>query len=140
MPLMETCTDHVKGEDFFTMTAAETWSIAMVKRLKAKYPEDVEIRHTNPDGSMIARMPFAWMRVVPKKKDTLTDEERQARREWGRQARMSQLGAQPPATAPNSDEQPPPHAGDTPSMKKAPCISAGQAGCKRPTQNPQGTR
>ena len=67
MPLLETCTDHVRGEAFFTITAAETWSIAMVKRLKAKYPEEVEIRITNPDGSMVARLPFAWMRIVPKK-------------------------------------------------------------------------
>ena len=52
MPLLETCTDHVRGEAFFTITAAETWSIAMVKRLKAKYPEEVEIRITNPDGSI----------------------------------------------------------------------------------------
>lgn len=67
MALRETSTDHVKGEDFFTITAAETWSIAMVKRLKAKYPGEVEIRCTNPDGSMVARLPFAWMRIVPKK-------------------------------------------------------------------------
>lgn len=44
MALLETCTDHVKGENYFTITAAETWSIAMVKRLKAKYPEEVDIR------------------------------------------------------------------------------------------------
>ena len=68
MPLLETCTDHVRGEGFFTITAAETWSIAMVKRLKAKYPEEVEIRITNPDGSVVARFPFAWMRIVPKRK------------------------------------------------------------------------
>lgn len=66
--LNETCYDHVKGEKFFTMTAAETWSIAMVKRLKDKHPDSVDIRHTNPDGSMVVRMPFDWMRVVPKKK------------------------------------------------------------------------
>lgn len=76
--LNETSYDHIKGEKFFTMTAAETWSIAMVKRLKAKYPDSVEIRHTNPDGSMVVRMPFEWMRVVPKKQVNLTDEQRQA--------------------------------------------------------------
>ena len=102
--LNETCTDHVKGEDFFTMTAAETWSIAMVKRLQASRPDEVEIRHTNPDGSMVVRMPFDWMRIVPKRADTLTDEEREARREWGRRSRMSQLGAQSQATASISAE------------------------------------
>ena len=111
MPLMETCPDHLRGEDFFTITAAETWSIAMVKRLKARYPEEVEIRSTNPDGSIVARLPFAWMRIVPKRKDTLTDEAREARREWGRKSRMSQLGARPQAIATNSDEQAQPHTG-----------------------------
>lgn len=79
--LNETCYDHVKGENFFTMTAAETWSIAMVKRLKEKHPDAVDIRHINPDGSMIARMPFDWMRVVPKKQVALSEEQRQARNE-----------------------------------------------------------
>jgi hypothetical protein len=65
--LNETCTDHVKGEDFFTITAAEQWSIAMVHRLQEKFPEAVAIEHSNPDGSMVARLPFAWMRIVPKK-------------------------------------------------------------------------
>ena len=117
MPLLETCTDHVRGEAFFTITAAETWSIAMVKRLQARYPDEVEIRSANPDGSMVARLPFSWMRIVPKRKDTLTDVERQARRDWGRQSRMSQLGARPQAIAPNSGEQAPPHTGIPPKQK-----------------------
>ena len=28
MPLLETCTDHVRGEGFFTITAAETWTVS----------------------------------------------------------------------------------------------------------------
>lgn len=97
--LNETCTDHVRGEPFFTMTAAEVWSIAMVKRLKAKYPAEVEIRHSNPDGSMVARMPFEWMRVVPKRAvDPRIAENlsRSGRRE---------------VIASNSGEQAPPHTG-----------------------------
>lgn len=103
MALMETCTDHVKGEDFFTITAAETWSVAMVKRLKAKYPEEVEIRHTNPDGSMVARMPFTWMRIVPRK--TMSEEHR---------AKLADVLSRSRATGgnrPNSGKQPLPHTG-----------------------------
>lgn len=109
--LNETCTDHVKGENFFTMTAAEVWSIAMVKRLKARYPEDVEIQHTNPDGSMVARMPFEWMRVVPKKKDTMTAEQRQARAEHMRALNCLRTQSVAVENASNSDEQPLPHTG-----------------------------
>mgnify|MGYP001224100150 CR=1 FL=1 len=96
MALLETCTDHVKGEDFFTVTAAETWSIAMVKRLKAKYPEEVEIRSINQDGSMVARLPFSWMRIVPKKSISETH-----------RAKLSEILYRSRATvanAPNSDE------------------------------------
>ena len=99
--LNETCTDHVKGEDFFTMTAAETWSIAMVKRLKAKFPTDVEIRDTNPDGSMVVRMPFAWMRVVPKKEFSAEHREKLAQT-LSRSCGTGGQGA-------NSADQPPRH-------------------------------
>lgn len=97
MALLETCTDHVKGENYFTITAAETWSIAMVKRLKAKYPEEVDIRHTNPDGSIVAHLPFSWMRIVPKK--TMS--------EWHR-AKLAEVLSRSRATGdnrPNSSEQ-----------------------------------
>ncbi len=100
--LLETCYDHVKGEDSFTMTAAERWSIAMVKRLKKRFPDDVEIRHTNPDGSMVVRMPFDWMRVIPKRKDTLTDTEREKRSEA--MMDLNSRRAVQGATAPNSGE------------------------------------
>lgn len=102
--LNETCYDHVRGEGFFTMTAAEVWSIAMVKRLKAARPGEVDIRHTNPDGSMVVRMPFDWMRVVPKKRDTLTDEQRQERRKRMTSTRLRSHTAQQEVNGPNSDE------------------------------------
>ena len=105
MPLLETCTDHVRGEAFFTITAAETWSIAMVKRLKAKYPGEVEIRITNPDGSMVARLPFSWMRIVPKRKVD------------ARLAENLHGAAGREAIDPNSDEQAPPYTGIPPKQK-----------------------
>lgn len=77
--LNETCFDHVKGEDFFTVTAAETWSIAMIRRLHKERPGEVNIRHTNPDGSMVVSLPFDWMRIVPKKRLALSDQEKQVR-------------------------------------------------------------
>lgn len=74
--LTETNYEHIKGGETFTVTAAEQWSIAMVRRLKEKYPDQVEIAYVNKDGSLLARMPFDWMRIVPKRRDTLTDERR----------------------------------------------------------------
>lgn len=74
----ETVYEHISGVETFTITAAERWSVAMLKRLKEKYPEQVEIVHVNRDGSMLARVPFEWMRIVPKKRVSLTDEQRAA--------------------------------------------------------------
>ena len=81
----------------------------MVKRLQVKYPGEVEIRSTNPDGSMVARLPFAWMRIVPKK--AMSEEHR---------AKLADVLSRSRATGengPNSDEQPPPHTGIPPRQK-----------------------
>lgn len=75
--LNETIYEHERGRDTFTVTAAERASIAMIRRLKARYPADVEITHTNSDGSLVAHLPYAWMRIVPKRKDTQTPEQKE---------------------------------------------------------------
>lgn len=72
----ETIYEHVKGDETFTVTAAERWSVNMVKRLSEKYPGQVEILGKNEDGSLVASFPADWMRIVPKKSMTLTDEQR----------------------------------------------------------------
>lgn len=72
----ETTYEHVYGEDTFTVTAAERWSIGLILRLKKSHPDDVEIVHVNPDGSVLAHLPAAWMRIVPKRASNLTEEQR----------------------------------------------------------------
>lgn len=79
--IYETVYEHMSGNPTFTITAAERWSKAMVHRLKEKYPDEVDIRHTNPDGSMVVRFPFEWMRIVPKKRVELSDERKEELRE-----------------------------------------------------------
>ena len=72
----ETVYEHMYGNDTFTITAAERWSKAMVNKLKERYPDEVDIRATNADGSMVVHMPFSWMRILPKRKDNRSAEER----------------------------------------------------------------
>ena len=74
----ETVYEHISGTETFTVTAAERWSVSMLNRLKEKYPEQVEIVHVNHDGSLLARVPFNWMRIVPKRKVEWTEEQRSA--------------------------------------------------------------
>ena len=66
--LRKTVYEHCSENKTFTITAAEPWSKKMVYRLKEKYPNEVEIRHTNKGGSMVVHFPFEWMRIVPKRR------------------------------------------------------------------------
>ena len=66
--MSETVFEHIRGNDTFTVTAAEPWSVGMIRRLQAKHPDQVEIICTNQDGSLLAHLPFEWMRIVPKKR------------------------------------------------------------------------
>ena len=50
----------------------------MILRLKDKRPDDVQIIADNADGTIMAHLPVEWLRIVPKKKMDLTDEQRQA--------------------------------------------------------------
>ena len=65
--MSETVFEHIRGNDTFTVTAAEPWSVGMIRRLQAKHPDQVEIICTNQDGSLLAHLPFEWMRIVPKR-------------------------------------------------------------------------
>lgn len=73
----ETVYEHVNGRDTFTVTAAERWSIRMIKKLAEQYSE-VVIVHENPDGSLVAHVPLSWMKIAPKRKRNMTDEQRAA--------------------------------------------------------------
>ena len=74
--MRETVYEHIDGNDTFTVTAAERWSIANIKRLAQRYPDKVCIVAENKDGSILARVPSDWMRIVPKRTVNLTDDQR----------------------------------------------------------------
>ena len=63
-------------KDAFTVSASERWSINMIKRLKQRFPDEIEITAENADGSIVAHIPLAWMRIVPKRHTNLTDEKK----------------------------------------------------------------
>ena len=85
--IKETVYEHVQGEDTFTVTAAERSSITMLRRLQEKHPAEVEIVAENPDGSLVAHLPYSWMRIVPKKKVVMSEERRAEAAERLRAAR-----------------------------------------------------
>lgn len=79
--MQETAYEHIAGQTTFTVTAAERWSISMIRKLKEKYPDQVEIVYENEDGSLLAHLPYEWMRIKPKTKRNLTEEQRNELRE-----------------------------------------------------------
>jgi len=79
--MTETVYEHVSGRKTFTVTAAERWRINMIRKLKEQHPEEVEITHENTDGSLVAHVPYEWMRIKPKAKRSMTEEQREALRE-----------------------------------------------------------
>lgn len=83
----ETVYEHLQGEDTFTVTAAERKSVGMLRRLKERYPDDVEIVAENDDGSLVAHLPESWMRIVPKKKVVMSEERKAETAERLRAAR-----------------------------------------------------
>lgn len=87
--IQETVYEHASDRSTFTVTAAESWSRAMVLRLKKKCPDEVEIVCENDDGSILAHLPLEWMRIVPKRRDTLTPEQKIAAAERLARSRMS---------------------------------------------------
>lgn len=74
----ETVYEHLAGSTTFTVTASERWSINMIRKLKDKRPDEVEIVAENPDGSIVAHVPVEWMKIRPKREVNLTDEQRKA--------------------------------------------------------------
>ena len=74
----ETVYEHMAGNPTFTVSAVERWSISMIKRLAAEHPDYVEITYENQDGSVVAHVPFEWMRIVPKRRSGMTAEHKAA--------------------------------------------------------------
>ena len=93
--LRETTLDHVSGENHVTVYSGEIKWINQLLRLKEEYPDEVDIRHLNDDGSLIVHIPASWFKIKPKKKVKLTAEQieaSKARLEKGRLKRLNRGG------------------------------------------------
>lgn len=89
--IRETGFEHIAGCKTFTFSTSEKKWINEIYRLKKKYPDDVEICDVNKDGSIYGHIPAEWVKVKPKKKVNMTDEQREAskaRLEIGRMKRL----------------------------------------------------
>lgn len=92
--IRETAWDHIAGDKTATFSTSEKKWIKEIRRLKELYPDEVDIRYENADGSILVHIPYEWMRIRPKKKNGLSAEQiaaSKARLELARQKRLEDL-------------------------------------------------
>lgn len=83
------------GEDFATFYTSERKWINQILSLKEQYPDEVDIRHVNDDGSMLVHIPASWLKIRPKKKVNMSTEQiaaSKARLKEGRLKRLKRMG------------------------------------------------
>ena len=76
--LKETTWEHIYGDKSATMYTSERSRINELMKLKEEYPNLVEITAVNKDGSIVVHIPAEWMKLRPRKKCNLSDEQRAA--------------------------------------------------------------
>ncbi|MBR2389622.1 MAG: hypothetical protein IKG25_02345 [Mogibacterium sp.] len=64
--IRETVFEHEEGRDTVTITAAEPWSVSLMRKLKEQHPDEVDI-YENKDGSIFGHVPASWMKLIPKR-------------------------------------------------------------------------
>lgn len=88
--MVETAIERVQGTNYCTVFTAEKKFINSLNCLKDQYPDEVEILTINEDGSMVAHVPYSWLKFVkPPAKREYTDEQKQAMAERMSKARKA---------------------------------------------------
>lgn len=74
--LKENAIEFYKGDKRATVSFSQGKYISRIKKLKEKYPDEVEIVAENPDGSLYAHIPTKWVKINPPKE--ISEEQKQA--------------------------------------------------------------
>lgn len=87
--MRETCWNYIDGDDRASFCSGERRWHTKIRKLAEQNPDEVEIiRQPEDNGGVIyARLPPSYLKISPKKKMMLTEEERIARAERLQQAR-----------------------------------------------------
>lgn len=90
----ETAFNYIVGDRFASFFSAEKKWINRLRKLKEQYPDEIVIRAENTDGSLYTYIPASWLRISPKRKNTMTAEQiaaSRARLEIGRQKKLEMM-------------------------------------------------
>ena len=73
--LKENAIEFYKGDKRATVSFSQGKYISRIKKLKERYPDEVDIVAENPDGSLYAHIPTKWIRINPPRE--LSDEQKE---------------------------------------------------------------
>ena len=76
--IKETAINYCSDENFMTIYTQEKKWINKIYNWKTEYPNDVEIRIINRDGSIVAHIPKSWFKISPSRKRNMSEEQRAA--------------------------------------------------------------
>lgn len=71
----ENVIEFLRNEKRATVTLCQPRYITRIRELAEKYPEECQITHENKDGSILAHIPTAWVKINPPMQ--LNDEQRE---------------------------------------------------------------
>lgn len=78
--LIETCVEYITVDSYATFCSGERKWINKILKLKAQYPNEVDII-TPPEqngGIILSHIPKSWLKVSPPRKVNMTEEQREA--------------------------------------------------------------
>lgn len=87
---METCFNYCDRDKGFFSSDERKW-ISRIRKLKEQYPDEIRIiaePETN-DGCIYCQLPTSWLKIQPKRKVEMTEEEKDALRERFARARQT---------------------------------------------------
>ena len=82
----ENVIEWVRGNKTATVTFQVGRYATRIKKLAEKYPEEVQICHTNNDGSIVAHIPVKYIKINRAGERVLTGEQRKQYSERGKEA------------------------------------------------------
>lgn len=92
--IKETTWNHIYGDKIAIFSTSEKKWIRKIQGLHEEYPDEVDIRYVNNDGSIEVHIPADWLKIRPKKKTSLSEEQiaaSKARLELARNKRLNDL-------------------------------------------------
>lgn len=77
----ENAIEWIKNSEVATVTFSQGRYISKIKKLAEKYPDKVQIKHENKDGSIVAHIPVKAIKINIIEKRELTEEEKERNKE-----------------------------------------------------------